>query len=158
MDRRIIEDYIAAASRPLAGIAGLTAADLDAQPVPGTWSIRQIVVHLMDSDLVASDRMKRVAALDEPALLAYDESAFASALGYEQTDAEIAARIFELNRKLTGDLLRRLADAAVARIGHHNEAGPMSLEKLVRTYVGHLEHHMGFLRKKRELLGKPLPH
>ena len=26
-------------------------------PIPGTWSIQQIIMHLMDSDLIASDRM-----------------------------------------------------------------------------------------------------
>jgi hypothetical protein len=137
-------------------IRGLSAADLDAFPVPGTWSIRQIVVHLMDSDLVASDRMKRVIAMERPALLAYDQDAFVKHLDYSSVDAELAARVFALNRELTAGILRRLPDSAFARLGDHNENGPMSLERLVNVYVEHLEHHMKFLRRKRELLGKPL--
>jgi hypothetical protein len=38
----------------------------------------------------------------------------------------------------------------------HNETGEISLEYLVKTYTGHLDSHMVHLRKKRELLGKPL--
>jgi hypothetical protein len=45
-------------------------------PVPGTWSIQQIVLHMMDSDLIASDRMKRVIAEDRPTLIGYNETAF----------------------------------------------------------------------------------
>ena len=62
MDRSWIERYAAGANVPAEAIRGLTPTDLNAFPVPGTWSIQQIVIHLMDSDLIGSDRMKRVAA------------------------------------------------------------------------------------------------
>ena len=79
MDRSLIEQYEAGAGVPALAIRGLSVEDLDAHPVPGTWSLREIVVHLMDSDLVGSERMKRVIAMEEPSLLGYDESAFARA-------------------------------------------------------------------------------
>src|SRR5262245_48318339 len=73
MDRSLIEEYARGATRPAEAIAGLTPSQLNAEPVPGTWSIQQIVLHLMDSDLVGSDRMKRVIAEREPQLIGYDE-------------------------------------------------------------------------------------
>ena len=66
MDRAMIERYAAGADVPAAAIRGLTRDELNAFPVPGTWSIQQIVLHLMDSDLIGSDRMKRVAAEENP--------------------------------------------------------------------------------------------
>jgi len=45
-----------------------------AVPVPGTWSLQQIAIHMMDSDLIASDRMKRIASMDKPLLCGYDET------------------------------------------------------------------------------------
>ena len=59
-------------------VRGLRREDLQAHPVPGKWSIQQVVIHLMDSDLVTTDRMKRVIAEDNPTLLAYDEEKFAA--------------------------------------------------------------------------------
>src|SRR5688572_14131273 len=120
MDRALIERFAAGADVPAAAIRGLTAADLDAFPVPGTWSIRQIVLHLMDSDLVGSDRMKRVIAEDRPALLAYDETAFANRLFYDQLNVERACEVFRLNRLMTADVLKRLPDDAFARSGTHS--------------------------------------
>lgn len=64
-----IEDYAGGGIVLHAAIRGLSAANLDAVPVPGSWSIRQIVLHLMDSDLIASDRMKRVIAQENPMLV-----------------------------------------------------------------------------------------
>jgi hypothetical protein len=60
MDRTLIDRFEAGADIPLRAIAGLSPAELDAFPVPGTWSIRQIIVHLWESDLAASHRMRRI--------------------------------------------------------------------------------------------------
>jgi hypothetical protein len=156
MNRNLIEQYAAGAEVPAGSIAGLDRADLLAQPVPGTWSIQQIVLHLMDSDLIGSDRMKRVAAENHPTLIGYDESAFAARLGYERLSVADASEIFRLNRLMTAEILRRLPDEAFQRSGHHNEKGEVTLEHLVETYVEHLDHHLAFIRRKRELLDKPL--
>ena len=156
MEKTIIDEYVRQASILPAAIKGLTAAELNAHPVSNTWSIRQIVMHLMDSDLIASDRMKRIIAEDNPTLIGFDESAFASKLFYDQLDAVIAADIFAKNRLLTGDILYRLPAEAFARAGTHNQRGRVTLGDLVKMYVQHLDHHMKFLKHKRQLLGKPL--
>ena len=124
MNRDLNERYAAGAKLPAQAIAGLTRQQLNAFPVPGTWSIQQIAIHPMDSDLIGADRMKRVAAEDRvPSLIGYDETAFAKNLSYEQLDPRLACEIFEKNRLLTAEILRRLPDAAFERTGNHNEHG-----------------------------------
>jgi DinB superfamily len=157
MSRELIDRYVAGADVPAKAIAGLEKAELLAFPVPGTWSIQQIILHLMDSDLIASDRMKRVAAEDRPpTLIGYDETAFAKNLAYDEVSARDAAEVFRLNRLITAELLRRLPADAFSRIGHHNERGEVTLEGLLLTYVEHVDHHLKFIREKRTILGKPL--
>jgi hypothetical protein len=156
MNRDLVEQYAADAGKLRASIAGLGKKELNAFPVPGTWSIQQIVLHMMDSDLIASDRMKRVAAEENPTLIGYNETAFAKVLPYSELDPQMACDLFEKNRLMTAEILRRLPDAAFARTGEHNERGRVSLADLVETYVGHLEHHLKFIHDKRRLLGKAL--
>ena len=157
MDRTLIEKYTAGASVPGEAIRGLTTAELNAFPVPGTWSIQQIVIHLMDSDLIGSDRMKRVAAENaSPQLIGYDETAFAKNLYYDKIDPVQTCESFRLNRLLTATVLRNLPDSAFERHGMHSERGKETLAQLVKGYVDHLDHHMKFIREKRKLLGKPL--
>jgi hypothetical protein len=156
MDRQLIDLYIQGADAPARAIHGLSPEERNAFPVPGTWSIQQIVMHLLDSDLIAADRMKRVIAEEHPTLIGYNETLFAKNLPYAELDAEVACDIFAKNRRLTWEILRRLPDAAFARTGHHNEVGEVTLADLVKTYTGHVDHHMQFVKKKRELLGKPL--
>jgi len=154
MNLSIIEQYAHGADSLAAGITGLSTADFLATPVPGTWSIQQIVLHLMDSDLIASDRMKRMIAEENPTIIGYDETAFSQKLFYNRLDPHMAADIFKKNRLLTAVILRNLPDEAFNRTGTHSERGKMLLGDMVSMYVQHLEHHMKFLRHKRQLLGK----
>lgn len=147
-----VQRYAEAGGVLAEAIQGLTREQLTSFPVAGTWSIQQIVVHVMESDLVASFRMKRIIAEADPRLEAYDESAFAARLHYQELDAEAACEVFRLNRRLTAAILRRLGDAEFERSGVHAEAGRVTLGVLVRSYVHHVDHHLRFLREKRRLL------
>ncbi len=123
MNCDLIEAYACGAQGPTEAIAGLSPQQLNACPVPGTWSIQQIVLHLMDSDLIASDRMKRVIAEEEPQLIGYDETAFGRNLHYEKLDAQAACQVFALNRQLTAVILRNLPDEAFKLRGDSQRIG-----------------------------------
>jgi hypothetical protein len=156
MNRSWIERYLADSTIVEKSISGLTKEEMTSFPVPGTWSIQQIVIHLMDSDLIGSDRMKRVIAENNPSIIAYDETAFSKSLFYHELDPKIAAEVFRLNRIMTAEVLKRLPDEAFSRTGVHSERGVESLADLVEGYVDHVQHHIKFLKEKRKVLGKPL--
>ena len=154
MDRSIIERYASGAILPAKAIEGMSKSDLLAAPVPGRWSTQQVIMHLMDSDLIGADRMKRVIAEERPLLLRYDESAFARSLFYDRLDAALACEVFEKNRRLMAAVLRLLPDDAFTRTGVHSERGLETLGDLVTGYADHLDHHLRFIQEKRRALGK----
>lgn len=153
---RDIDRYEQQADICLVMIEGLQAEDLDARPGPGDWSLRELVVHLMDSDLIGADRMKRTIATEGSTLYAYDENDFVRNLDYAKRDARLAADLFQLNRRWMTSILRSLDDAAFLKTGDHTENGPMTLAQLVKGYADHVDHHLEFARGKREHLGKPM--
>ncbi len=152
MNREAIERYATGAAVPGEAVAGLTPEQLNSIPVPGTWSIQQIITHLMDSDLIATYRMKRIIAEDRPVLDLYDETEFAARLHYDKADAAKVCEVFLLNRNLTAEMLRHLEDDAFDRLAQHGEMGEMSLGRFLRLYIKHLDHHMRFIIEKRELV------
>ena len=156
MDRQLIERFVA--DGPLLGksVAGLSKAELTAFPVPGTWSIQQIVMHMVDSDLIAAHRMKQIIAEENPTLIRFDETAFGQRLFYHDVDLALAADLFAKNRELTAQMLRRQPDEVFAHFGTHNIRGRVTLAEQLELYTNHLHHHLKFLREKRRLLGKPL--
>ena len=156
MIKQAIDRYAAGATVPAQWIKGLSKEDLLAAPVPGKWSIQTLVHHVLDSDLIASHRMKRIIAEETPLLIGYDETQFAAKLGYATLDVVLACDLFRLNRELTVQILRNQPEAVFARSGVHNQYGKQTLLQLVNLYGGHLEHHAPFLVEKRQRLGKPL--
>ena len=156
MNRKLIDQYEADGELPAKAVAGLTREELLVHPIPGTWSVQEVILHLMDSDLVGSDRMKRVIAEPHPTLLAYGENLWVKNLGYDHLDPAMACEVFRLNRKMTAAILRQLSDEAFSRTGNHTERGVESLEMLVEGYIEHLNHHLRFVRAKRAKLGKPM--
>src|SRR4051812_21816558 len=118
MDSKALIDQFEAGGRKVkAAIAGLRREGLTAFPVPGTWSIQQIVIHLQDSDAVALDRMRRIIAEDNPLLIGYDENKFTAKLAYDEQSAADAAELIDLSRLQFARILRRLPETAWERTG-----------------------------------------
>jgi uncharacterized damage-inducible protein DinB len=152
----VINDYESGSTRPARWLQGLSPGEVDSHPIPNTWSIREVVVHILDSDLAATHRMRRIASEATPLLIAYDETAFAKNLRYDAADLTLVTELFALNRKFTAEWLRTLPTEAFTRVGIHNQRGKVTLGEMIGMYVNHLAHHETFVVAKRAALGKPM--
>ena len=151
--KSLIDRFAAGGALLIYAVDAITAEQARARPGPGTWSIAELVAHLVDSDLVGSDRMKRVIAEDEPTLLAYDETAWIQRLRSHEMPVGESVSLFAANRQWMARVLRGCAEADFARAGQHSERGRLTLAELVAGYVTHLDHHLRFLYGKRANLG-----
>src|SRR5688572_391125 len=104
-------------------MAGLDNVALSTPEGPGQWSIRQVLQHLADSELVGAFRIRMVLAHDRPPLAGYDQELWAERLDYAETDVEAALREFEQLRTSNLRLLERTTPAQRARVGLHAERG-----------------------------------
>ena len=98
--------------------------------------------------------MKRVACMELPLLMAYDETGFSQLPGGDALPTFQALEIFVKNRQMTATILRALPDSAFERCGIHSESGKVTLAHLVESYIRHLDHHLVFVSKKRSLNGR----
>ncbi len=136
-----------------AACAGLSQAQLNTRIGPGTWSIQEILVHLLDSDLASTHRMRRMVAEHNPLLVSYDEDLFIARLPSSATDTAEVLALFEANRRFTARWLRTLSQDDLARTGIHTQRGRVTVLQLVEIYSHHVTHHMGFVDGKRKALG-----
>jgi uncharacterized damage-inducible protein DinB len=157
MNRNLIELYAAGGETLSRAVQGLSCEDLLAHPGPGNWSIQELVIHLVDSDGIAIDRMKRIITEDNPSLLYADETAYVDRLFHDEQSLEDALTLFDVGRRQWSRVLRLLPDEAFTRQGTHNRAGIVTVGKMIEGYIKHVDHHLVFLKAKRERLGKPLP-
>lgn len=137
-------------------VAGMARAQILARPIPGKWSTLEVVCHIADFEVISADRLMAVIAEDNPTLPGRDEKKLAARLAYHERDLEEELRLVELCRAPVARILRTLPDADWSRRGTHTEAGPLTLEDLVKRVAGHIEHHVRFIGEKREALGMVL--
>jgi len=150
---QIIDDYLAGTAMARQAVAGMTREQVLARPVPGKWSTLEVVCHLADFEPIFADRMKRVIALDRPPLFGADENRFAAELAYHARDLDEELILIEQTRRQMARILGTLAPAALARVGVHNERGPLTLEQLLAGATRHIPHHIKFISDKRRALG-----
>jgi len=118
-------------------IAGLSTKQLGKRETPDKWSIKHVLQHLADSDLVLGWRMRMILAHDRPPLTGYDQDLWAARLGYEETTPDDALREFGVLRKANLRLMRRASADDLQRVGVHSERGDESIEYMMRLYAGH---------------------
>jgi uncharacterized damage-inducible protein DinB len=148
-----IERYLEGTALLRKAVAGMTTEQLKARPIPGMWSTLEVVCHLVDFEPIYADRMKRVIATDNPALLGADPDLFAAKLVYHDRDLEEELAILESTRSQMARILRTLNPQDFQRIGTHSEYGQRTLEKLLETITNHVPHHVKFIEEKRRSLG-----
>ncbi len=156
MCRMVIDRYAEAGPLLRYAVSGLAPEHETATPGPGAWSLAQLVAHLLDTDLVFADRIKRVIAEDEPVLQAFDHEVWVERLGSADMPVAEAADLFAANRAWTARILRRCSDADFARAGRHSEHGRQTLAEILVKVTNHVDHHFRFLYTKRANLGVAL--
>ncbi|HKV75642.1 MAG TPA: DinB family protein [Gemmatimonadales bacterium] len=155
-DRDPVESMRATPAALRKAVAGLSPSQMGRAEAPGKWSVRQVVQHLADAELVGGFRFRMVLAHDGPPLPGYDQDAWASGLHYEESDWEAAVEDFARLRAANLRLIGRATPADFARHMVHSERGNESLGYMIRMYGGHDLVHLAQIARIRRAVGAPL--
>lgn len=148
----LIADYLAGPQQLREAIAGMTDDQLNAAPIPGKWSTRQVICHIADFEPVYADRMKRVIAEDDPPMQGGDPNVFAAKLAYDERNIDEELGLIEAVRRHLATILKTLPEETFQRTGKHSVDGPLTLETLLKRITGHIPHHIKFIEEKRETM------
>ena len=122
--------------------------DVDRRPIQGRWSVREVVCHLADSEIVYADRMKRILAEDNPTFFEADPTLFAPALYCQQRPLVTELNVIDAVRAHMLPILRSLDPTDFQRTGRHSLDGSMTLQTLLQRITSHIPHHIVFIDEK----------
>jgi hypothetical protein len=114
---------------------------------PYTWSIKEVVGHLADSEQIFGYRALRFARGDETPLPGFDENVYARAAEFDRAPLKDLVNRFEALRRANLIVFRSLSEAAWSRGGKANDA-PVTVRALAYIIVGHARHHTAILQKR----------
>ena len=148
----LIDEYLAGPQKLRDAIDGMTDEQIDASPIPGKWSTRQVMCHIADFEPVYADRMKHVIAEDQSTFSGGFHQQFAEHLAYDMRDIGEELRLIDVVRSQMARILRTLQPEAFERTGIHSVEGPMTLRVLLERITNHIPHHARFIEEKRRAM------
>lgn len=148
----IFERFVSGPALIRRAIDGLDAATFSRRPPGEDWSIRDIVVHLTDAELVGAVRFRLAIAEDCPTLPAYDRELWKRRLHYLFRDPEFALASFQTTRFGTAELLQQCGAEAWHRQAVHPERGLLTVADLLELYAAHAEEHAAQVAAFREAM------
>jgi hypothetical protein len=134
-----------------AAVAGITPEVLDYKPAPDKWSIREIVAHLADIEILYGYRLRQMMADDKPVIAPIDQDAWAANLRYSQSDLAEALERHRVERRGTVRLLRQLKAEDLKRGAFHPERNRIvTIEELIGMMAVHEPNHHAQIERLKQ--------
>ena len=137
-----------------AALTGAAGSEVDFRTSPEKWTVREIVAHVSDSEIVGAERFRRVIAEENAPLTGYDQNKWVANLDYSRRKPSQSLETFRRIRAENWELLKELPESAFGRSGLHSERGPLTLLALLRIYAEHAEKHSRQIRDVRDAFKK----
>jgi uncharacterized damage-inducible protein DinB len=136
-----------------AAIKGVSDAALTRRPDEKSWSAKEVICHVRDTEESFMMRFQTIMEMDEPKFTPAEPDRWASERQYQRNDAAEALQAFRVRRDESLRFLRGLRAEHWERGGVHATRGRMSMKDFVGLMAWHDDNHLDQL--KRALQGKP---
>ncbi|PFA69136.1 hypothetical protein CN378_04450 [Bacillus sp. AFS015802] len=151
-DEEILSLYKSGIDRIDTVLKGVSEADLDLVRAEGKWSIRQTVLHFIDSDLTMFHRMKFALAEDgrnyknNP----YDPNEWESGTHYTHRSIETEVALFKLIRQHILNLCESIPDSLNRKIQTEDQ-GELTVRRMIKMVAGHAKGHLEQIEETRNI-------
>lgn len=129
-------------------IAGIDPAELN-RPGREGWSVRDIIIHLADTELLRAVRFRTILTEDEPTIPVIDEGQWKRRLHYLWRSPEAAISLFQQLRYTNAELLAECGRPAWQRTATHPELGTITLADLLQRGADHVDEHVAQVHELR---------
>jgi hypothetical protein len=145
LDGRSVIDILTATPAALQSmIAGLTVEQMDVPTAPGKWSLREILAHLADCEIVWAFRIRQALETPGATVTPFDQDVWATR--YSAYSAADAMRVFLSLRQWNLAILTTVSPAERSNLLTHPERGTFPLMELLESIAGHDLNHLTRLR------------
>ncbi|MEJ7839350.1 MAG: DinB family protein [Thermomicrobiales bacterium] len=125
---------------------------LDVRPSVDEWSIREIVVHCADMELMSSVRCRMLMAEPETLIAGIDPDIWAAAPGYQGMGIVESMAVIRSTRLFTVQILAQMPEHMWENVGHHSESGSLPLFTWLSYFANHLDVHAMQIRSNIRIL------
>ncbi|GAB3819923.1 DinB family protein [Pontibacter rugosus] len=128
-------------------VQGLTEEQLLYRYAPGKWSIKELLVHMIDAERIFSYRALRFARQDKTELPGFDEGAYTEASKADARDINSIIAEYTSLRTATIELFKSFDEEALSQKGVASGL-EVSVRALGFVILGHEVHHQKIIRER----------
>ncbi|MGF1669034.1 MAG: DinB family protein [Balneolaceae bacterium] len=114
---------------------------------PGKWSLKEILGHLTDTELIFQYRALCIARGDLKSIPGYDHEAYVINANFDEIHIDLLTERIRSYREVTISLFQSFSPAQLMRSGIVN-GNPFSVRAIGFAIAGHELHHMNVIRQK----------
>lgn len=113
----------------------------------GKWSIKQLLLHVLDAERIFAYRALRIARGDKTPMAGFNENNYADISGADQRSALSLIEEYKTVRLATYSLFENLPKDQLNNLGMANDAS-VSCRALAWMIAGHEKHHLTIIRER----------
>lgn len=147
-----IKDIVDAPSKLNHAVEGLSPEQLDTPYREGGWTVRQIVHHLAENEMLVYTRFKFALTEENPQIMSAMENLWAE-LPDRNVPVSSSLRLYELIHERWAALLDGMSTEDFSRTFIHPVSGVWRLDKVLGLYSWHAQHHTAQIKTFRERMG-----
>ena len=139
-----LEENLIAAKKLICSIPG---EKLLFRYAPGKWTIKEVLVHIIDDERIYACRAMCFARNEKKSLPGFEQDEYAAASGANNRSIESILEEYEAVRYATIALYKGFSEDALLRSGIAND-NPATVRALGYHIAGHELHHMNIIKEK----------
>lgn len=111
------------------------------------WTVKEVLVHIMDVERVFYYRAMRAARKDETPMPGFDHNAYVPNSNANQRSKESLLAEYKALRLSTIEFFKNLDEASLDFVGNAN-GQPCSAKAMLYMIAGHEQHHFNILKER----------
>lgn len=114
---------------------------------PGKWSIKELIVHVIDAERIFACRALRIARADTTPLPGFDQNVYVPVSNADNRTARSIIEEYQTVRAATLSLFQNFTDEMWDRVGTASD-NPVSVRALAYIIAGHETHHINIIKER----------
>ena len=128
-------------------IDSLSDEQLDYSYQEGKWTMRQLIMHIIDCEAIFSYRALAISRGERQILPGFDQDEYIDDSDYSHLTKEYLINYFTITRYFTLVLFKGMTEEQMLMIGKVSDY-QMSVRVVADIIVGHLEYHLKIIRER----------